>query len=147
MKKLLFAIALLSMTAAAIGKPAQNDVSAELRRLSGSWVLVGEIDDGKTMDVNVGKKNILTFDDAGNWKVEIDGTIVGQGTARIDPTRNPKTIDYTFTGKEGGQFIAIYELTANTYRHCGVSKGNRPSEFSSTPGSGQIITTFRREKN
>ena len=123
-------------------------MSEELKKLSGSWRLTGEVDDGRQMpQEEVRKNNILTFDKTGSWKVEIDGKVVGQGTAKIDPTQSPKTIDYTFTGEgAGGQFVAIYELGGNSFRHCGVLKGNRPSEFSSKPGSGQILTTFRREK-
>lgn len=146
MTKTLMILGVFFVVGAAAGKPA-DDISAELKRLSGSWRLVDEIDDGKQMPhQDTQKDNILTFDVTGSWKVEIDGKIVGQGTAKIDPTRRPKTIDYTFTGEgAGGQFIAIYELDGETYRHCGVLKGNRPSEFSAKPGSGQILTTFRRQ--
>jgi uncharacterized protein (TIGR03067 family) len=148
MRKTLMISVMLSVVVLAIGTPAQDDVSAELKRLRGSWRLVDEIDDGRQMPkVESQKYNILTFEITGNWKVEIDGKVVGEGTAKIDPTRLPKTIDYIFTGEHaGGQFIAIYELSGDSFRHCGVLQGNRPSEFSSKPGSGQILTTFRREK-
>ena len=106
-----------------------------------------KIDDGKHNAAAEATKNKLTFDDAGNWKVEIDGKVVGEGTATIDPSKKPKTIDYTFTKGEGAgaKFFAIYELNGDSFRHCGVLKGTRPSEFSSRAGSGQILTTFRRE--
>lgn len=145
-KRLLFA--LLSVVLVASGRPTQNGVSAELEKLSGAWRLVEEIDDGKQMPAEEARKNKLTFDSEGRWKVEIDGKVVGEGTAKINPARKPKTIDYTFTKGDGNgaQFVAIYELDGDSYRHCGVLKGTRPSEFSSKPGSGHILTTFRREK-
>ena len=148
MTKTLIILGILSVVVVAAGKPAQDDVSAELKRLRGSWRLVDEIDDGRQMPQEEAQKNnILTFEITGSWKVEIDGRVVGQGAAKVDPTRRPKTIDYTFTGEHtGGQFVAIYELSGDSFRHCGVLQGNRPSEFSSKPSSGQILTTFRREK-
>ena len=142
-------LVVLSCLAFAVGYPAPDEASEEFNRLRGQWRLVSEIDDGKPMPADqVGKKNILTFDATGKWVVEIDGKVVGEGTARIDPARKPKTIDYTFSKGEvaGGRFEAIYELDGDSFRHCGVLKGARPSEFSSKPGSGQILTTFRREK-
>ena len=141
-------IALLSVVLVAAGETTQGDVSSELKELRGTWLLVEEIDDGKQMPAEEAKKNKLTFDGEGRWKVEIDGKIVGEGTAKIDPSRKPKTIDYAFTKGDGNgaRFIAIYELDGDSYRHCGVLRGTRPSEFSSTPGSGQILTVFRREK-
>jgi uncharacterized protein (TIGR03067 family) len=139
-------ITMLSITAVPIGKSTQDDVSAELKKLRGAWTLIEEIDDGKPMPGAEASKNKLTFDGEGNWKVEIDGKVVGEGTATIDPNRKPKTIDYTFTRGEspGAKFIAIYELSDDLYKHCGVLTGTRPTEFSSKPGSKQILTTFRR---
>jgi uncharacterized protein (TIGR03067 family) len=141
-------MAILSVVVVAAGKPMQDDVSAELNKLRGTWRLVEEFEDGKQMPAEEARKIKLTFDNEGRWKVEIDGKIVGEGTAKIDPTRKPKTIDYTFTKGDGNgaQFIAIYELDGDSYKHCGVLRGTRPSEFSSKPGSGQTLTVFRREK-
>src|SRR4030095_14374339 len=139
-------ITMLSIMSVPIGKSIQYDVSTELKKLRGAWTLVEEIDDGKPMTAAEASKNKLTFDDTGHWKVENDGKIVGEGTATIDPNRKPKTIDYTFTRGEspGAKFIAIYELNDDFFKHCGVLTGARPAEFFSTPGSKQILTTFRR---
>jgi len=144
---LLIVFSFLAFVAA--GQPAPDEVSEEFNRLRGQWRLVSEIDDGKPMPADqFVKKNILTFDATGKWVVEIDGKVVGEGTAKIDPTRKPKTIDYTFTKGEntGGRFEAIYELVGDSFRHCGVLKGTRPSEFSSKPGSGHFLVMFSREK-
>jgi uncharacterized protein (TIGR03067 family) len=148
MTKVLMIMAILSVALVAVGKPTQDNVSAELKKLSGTWRLVDEFDDGTQTPAGKAKKDKLTFDTTGKWKVESEGKVVGEGTCTIDPTRKPKTIDYTLTMGEaaGTRFIAIYELDGDLFRHCGVLKGNRPSEFSSKPGSEQILTTFRREK-
>ena len=142
----LILITMLLIMSVPIGESTQNDVSAELKKLSGAWTVVEEIDDGKPMPAAEASKNKLTFDGTGRWKVEIDGKFVGEGTATIDPNRKPKTIDYTFTRGEsaGAKFIAIYELNDDLFKHCGVLAGTRPTEFSSKPGSKQILTIFRR---
>src|SRR5262245_41576468 len=125
-----------------------EDVAAELMRLQGTWNLVSEIDDGKEMPAEEAKKIKLIVDGAGKWKVEVEGKVVGEGTAVLDPGKKPKTIDYTFTGgaQKGEKFLAIYELEGVTFKHCGALTGARPTEFASRPGSGRSLTMFRREK-
>ncbi|MEK6299594.1 MAG: TIGR03067 domain-containing protein [Acidobacteriota bacterium] len=142
-------ITFFSVVLVAAASPAQDDASAELKKLRGTWRLVDEIDDGTRTPAGEAKKDKLTFDIRGNWKVESDGKVVGEGTATFDPTKKPKTVDYTLTKGEaaGTRFIAIYELDGDLFKHCGVLKGTRPSKFSSEPGSGQILTVFRREKS
>ncbi|HWO02292.1 MAG TPA: TIGR03067 domain-containing protein [Blastocatellia bacterium] len=141
-------IALFSVALIAAGKPTQEDVSAELKKLQGTWRLVDEFDDGIRTPAGEAGKDKLIFEVTGKWKVESDGKVVGEGTATLDPTKRPKTIDYVLTvgAAAGTKFVAIYELDGDSFRHCGVLKGNRPTEFSSKPGSGQILTMFRREK-
>jgi squalene-hopene/tetraprenyl-beta-curcumene cyclase len=123
-------------------------VLPELKKLEGTWQIISDINDGKEMPADMAKKIRLIFAGDGDWKVTVDGNVVGAGTTKLDPTKNPKTVDYTFTeGEEKGKSMpGIYELNGDTFRHCGVMKGARPTEFSSKPGSGQWLVTFRREK-
>ena len=139
-------IALLSIALAAY--PAQDNVSEELKKLGGTWKILEEIDDGKHLSGEQFSKNRLIFDGSGGWTVESDGKVISEGTATVDPGAKPKTIDYTFTKGEaaGSRFVAIYELDDDSFKHCGVMKGTRPAEFSSNPGSAQILTIFRRDK-
>ncbi|HYV05804.1 MAG TPA: TIGR03067 domain-containing protein [Blastocatellia bacterium] len=139
-------VTLLSIVIVAAAKPGQ-DASAEWKKLAGTWRLIDEIDDGTRTPAGLAKKDKLTFDLIGAWKVESDGKIVGEGTATIDPTKKPKTIDYTITKGEaaGTKFLAIYELDGDVFRHCGILNGARPSKFLSEPGSKQILTVFRRQ--
>ena len=141
-------IALLSVVLVTAAHPTRDSISEELKKLSGTWRIVEEIDDGKHLSGDQFNKNRLIFDGSGGWKVESDGKVIGEGTATIDPGAKPKTIDYTFTKGEaaGSRFVAIYELDGDTFKHCGVMKGTRPTEFSSNLGSAQILTIFRRTK-
>jgi len=136
-------MAVLSIVLAGRDSIPQGDVTVEFKKLQGTWQLVDEIDDGKDLLAEEARRIKLTFDMAGRWKVESDGKVVGEGTATINPVGKPKTIDYAFA-QGGGKFVAIYELDGDSFKHCGVLKGARPSEFSSKPGSGQILTVFRR---
>ncbi len=131
----------------AADKPKETDVQAELKKLHGTWRLVKETEDGKEMPAEEAKKAKLTFDQTGNWKVQVDGKVIGAGTAVLDPGKKPKTIDYTFTEGEakGTKFWAIYELDRDSFKHCGVLKGARPTEFTAKAGSGRTLTMFKRE--
>ena len=126
----------------------EDSVKAELEKLAGVWSLVRELDDGKEMPAADAKKTKLFFYEGARWKVEFDGKIVGQGTLTLDPSKRPKTIDYTFIKGETPdmKFIAIYELQPDTFKHCGVVKGDRPMDFSAKAGSGRSLTVFQREK-
>jgi uncharacterized protein (TIGR03067 family) len=62
----------------------------------------------------------------------------------------PKSLDFTPTeGDAKGQlFLGIYELGEKNRRMCFAPTGKeRPSEFSSSRGSGHILLTFERESN
>jgi uncharacterized protein (TIGR03067 family) len=156
MTKWLLITTIFGLALVAPGKPAHDETMAEMKKLRGTWRLVDEVDDGKRTPAGETKNTKLTFDIRQfpsafrplEWKVEVDGKGVAEGTAAINATSNPKTIDYAFTHGEGtgNSFQAIYELDGDSFRHCGVLKGTRPHEFSSKPGSGQILTVFRRDK-
>ena len=78
-----------------------------------------------------------------------DGEKIGTGTSQIDPTKKPKTIDFTPTeGDEKGKvFRGIYEIKTNCRKLCYAETGkDRPTEFSSKPGSGHVLVILQREK-
>jgi uncharacterized protein (TIGR03067 family) len=147
MKKGLLAAPLLVPLLAA-SRPIDGHIQSELKKLQGTWNLVKEINDGKEMSAEEAKKTRVIFDAEGKWKVEFDGKIVAEGTLKLDPSKKPKTIAYTFTqGEEKGKtFLAIYELDGDSFKHCGVLQGARPTEFASQAGSGHILIMFQREK-
>jgi uncharacterized protein (TIGR03067 family) len=71
------------------------------------------------------------------------------GNFKVNPNHKPMTIDLNFSdgpGKDQTQ-KGIYELEGDTQRIC-VAKGNeeRPAEFMSKPGSGQMIQILKRVK-
>ncbi len=77
---------------------------------------------------------------------------VERGTFRLDLTHDPAYI--TMNGTERGgraiEFLGIYQIEGDELRHCFVKVSNgraaaRPSGFSTTAGSGQFSTTYRRD--
>ena len=78
-----------------------------------------------------------------------DGKEIGKGTNSFDPTKKPKTIDFTPTEGEGkgSLYLGIYELGENARKLCFAPPGkDRLTEFISMPGSEHILVTFEREK-
>jgi uncharacterized protein (TIGR03067 family) len=76
----------------------------------------------------------------------------GVGTAplgrfTIDPTKTPKQVDSTSLGgpNKGEVTLGIYEvIDANNKRACWAKPGGpRPTDFTSTPGSGRTLQYWR----
>ncbi|MCA1685669.1 MAG: TIGR03067 domain-containing protein, partial [Planctomycetia bacterium] len=114
-------------------------------------VWIGEFNrrDGKTVPEDEVKqvRLIMTGD---RYTVERGGGKASRGTSKLDPTQAPKVIDISIIDGEykGQHWLGIYELSSDTYRACFATVGKpRPKEFSSEPGSGNVLWIFRREKN
>lgn len=56
----------------------------------------------------------------GTWSLRSDGKEIEKGISTFDPTRKPKTIDFTPTvGKDKGKlYLGIYELGTDVRRMC-----------------------------
>jgi uncharacterized protein (TIGR03067 family) len=74
---------------------------------------------------------------------------VYQATFQIDPTKSPKTIDYTqiIESKTQGRIIpGIYEIEGDTLRVCRTTGSNvRPTEYSAAARSGHVLLVLKRE--
>ena len=74
-----------------------------------------------------------------------DGTVVIQGVFTIDPSCDPKAIDWTDTfGVDAGKtFPAIYRLAGDTFTFCAAGADQpRPGVFHTTVG--QVLRVHRR---
>ena len=70
-----------------------------------------------------------------------------QGTVKLDPSANPKTMDITGTDgpNKGKTFLCIYELDGDTLRVCYDLRGKaRPTEFKTKPGTKLYLVTYKR---
>jgi uncharacterized protein (TIGR03067 family) len=119
----------------------------ERSRLKGRWKSVSYTLDGKPTPPEQLADVVLTFDADGGATVTNQGNVFLRATTAIDPAASPRTIDLTFTEGplKGKTALGIYEIQDDTYRLCRAAPGQaRPSKFTSEPGSGLALMTYRR---
>jgi uncharacterized protein (TIGR03067 family) len=139
----------------AVGLVAADDSAREeairkdRAKYEGIWRVVSlEMDGTREPDRAAQKITVTNYRD-GTWVVKVDGLEAARGASRIDPTRKPKTIDFTPAGDDSkGQTLhGIYEIDGNSRRLCFAGAGKeRPTDFSARPGSGHVLVVLRREK-
>src|SRR6266403_1385299 len=128
----------------------QNLIDNDYERLSGTWNLASGVVDGKPVPEEVRKQTKLVTDrDKFSLSTGAQTGTSEQGTFTIDPGKNPKTVDSVQgTGPDKGKtFLGIYEIIDDNHkRACWAPAGKpRPTEFTSTAGSGHILQVWERE--
>ena len=144
------AIAAMCLTLSAQGKPVPKstqdenkekiapETKKELEALQGEWTLVSFINPaGREMK---GKKGQLTIK-GDRWIISTDKF---SQTFKIDPSKNPKTIDLIFPDKTF--MLGIYKLEGDQLTVCqkvGPKGPARPEEFNT---DGKLLFVWKREK-
>jgi uncharacterized protein (TIGR03067 family) len=125
-----------------------GEIAKEMEKLQGTWKQIGYERDGVTEPRDeVGWEPRSTFVGDTFVVTLADGSIPIRGTYKIDPTRNPKTVDWTDTiGEDAGKtLLAIYQLDGDSFTFCAAYPGfERPTEFTTRPG--QVMRVHRRER-
>jgi uncharacterized protein (TIGR03067 family) len=127
----------------------EEAVKKELKALQGTWRPISQELDGKKTSEEELKDRAVVFDAAGKASLRHGDKILLESAWKIDPTKKPKAVDSTYTSGEnkGKTRLGIYELEGDTLRVClGPIGKERPTEFSSKPGSGNLLFRFEREK-
>jgi uncharacterized protein (TIGR03067 family) len=138
------------------GEPAKSDEDM----LRGTWnYVVAEIDGRppikkKTKDFAKApdkKKGFvgqtITFLD-NRFELKWADTVIQAGTYKLDPNKNPKTIDIAVTDGDdkGAAQLGIYELKGHVFTACFDPKGKkRPTESKTAIGSGLVLAVMQRE--
>jgi uncharacterized protein (TIGR03067 family) len=66
---------------------------------------------------------------------------------KLDPAKNPKTIDFTPEKGKEGVVEGIYELKGDTLKLCFTKPGGtRPTEFASKAGTANVLIVLQRDK-
>lgn len=85
----------------------------------------------------------------GETSVTINGQLFMKAKYTVDPSKKPKTIDYTMTGgpSKGKTQLGICESEGDTVKFCFASPGqDRPTDFKSPAGSNWTLSVWKREK-
>lgn len=128
----------------------EQAIKQDREQFLGTWRVVLFVLDGQLVAESEARKLTVVNGIDGSWSLRSEENDIGGGTSSIDPSQTPKTIDLTVTEGDGkgDQFLGIYELEEKTRKLCFVEKGKeRPTEFTSTPGSERILVTFQRESD
>jgi uncharacterized protein (TIGR03067 family) len=111
----------------------------EIAKFQGTWKQIGYEKDGvkEPQDEEEGWQPRTTF--VGNTFVVTiaDGSTLIKGTFTVDPTKEPKTVDYTDTfGADAGKtFPAIYFFEGDRLVFCAADSGQeRPTAFKTRRG-------------
>jgi len=124
-----------------------DDITEEMRKFQGTWKQIAYERDGvpEPQDEQGWEPKVTFVGDT--FVVTLaDGSIPIKGTYKVDPTRNPKAVDWTDTiGEDAGKtLLAIYSLEGDRLIFCAASPGQeRPTEFRTRPG--QVLRVSQRE--
>ena len=138
-----FAVSLL------IGADAlKADVPKDEKTLQGTWSLSAGEADGKALPEKQLKdgKLVLKGDDYTVTLADI-GTV--KGTQKLDPTKEPKTIDIKDASgpNKDKTCLGIYELKGDEFRVAFAPPGKpRPTKFTTAADSGQWMHVWKRVK-
>jgi uncharacterized protein (TIGR03067 family) len=142
----------------------QKELEMANKLLQGTWSAVALEEDGQKLPKEeLNKQNLVLTFDGSTFRLQV-GTGAYQGTFRIDPSANPKTIDFIWTRFGGGHILreetliaqGIYQLEGETLKirhglraNAAVPGGTagvflvwgttRPKDFM-TPGAWQTTT-------
>jgi len=124
-------------------------IKKDRKQMAGTWRVISYEKDGKkTPDEQLEKtRSIYTAD--GKAMVQREGKTVIRVNIKIDPTKKPKQSESTYMEGElkGKTVLAIYEIDGDNMKSCYAPPGkDRPTEFSSIPGSGHVLIVYKREK-
>lgn len=126
----------------------EDAVKKDLEKFQGHWSLISAVRDGQKTPSEEVMKFKLTIQ-ANTFVLQKDAKTISEGTFTLDPTRKSKAIDETITAgpNQGKVFLAIYEIDDERHQICFAAAGKeRPTAFSSEPGSGRLLQVWKRNK-
>jgi uncharacterized protein (TIGR03067 family) len=141
-------VALIGALLLAGAEGGQDAVKKEMAQLEGEWSMVSGEANGQSLPPESVKGAKRVAKD-GETTITISGQVFFKAKFTVDPTKKPKTIDYTMTEgpTKGKTHLGIYELEGDTIKFCFAAPGKeRPTEFSAKEGSEQTLSVWKRDK-
>jgi uncharacterized protein (TIGR03067 family) len=113
-------------------------IAKEMEKFQGTWRQVAHERDGVVDPLDErGWEPRVTFSGDTFVVTLADGSTAIKGTFKLDPTQEPKAVDWmdTFGPDAGKIFLAIYSLEGDRLVFCAAEDGQaRPTEFRAGPG-------------
>jgi uncharacterized protein (TIGR03067 family) len=123
-------------------------MKTELKKLEGRYTISSAEVNGAQIDQQPLEQFKLTVS-GNNWSVAMSQGKI-EAIIDIDPSKNPKTIDFTYTeGSQKGQTTrGIYALDGDVLKLCRTLTADkeRPAEFSTQPESGFLMVIWKKTK-
>ena len=121
-------------------------IAEEMKKLQGVWKQIAYERDGVTEPPDEQGWEPTTIFLGDTFVVTLaDGSTPIKGTYELDPTKDPKTVDWLDTiGENAGKMLpAIYSLENDRFIFCAAYSGlSRPTEFRTRPG--QVLRVSQR---
>jgi uncharacterized protein (TIGR03067 family) len=127
---------------------AQEKADQELARFDGEWEMQSGTVDGIVVDQETLKFSKGTTK-GGVTKILFFDQVYLEAKFTIDPSKKPRTIDFTITGEvnKGKVQLGIYEFEGDTVKICFAAIGqSRPTDFTAKKGSERTLCVWKREK-
>ena len=124
------------------------DAKAELKRLQGTWEMVGlEVNGEPVPEKQLAGTTLVIKEDKYTVKVKDNSH---ETTIKIDPAKDPKAIDMYFpNGTELPKLSkGVYELDGDTFKVCRhqTPGEDRPTQIGSWPNTNLFVVTWKRKK-
>jgi len=114
----------------------------ELAALQGTWVPLRYEEGGKMAQGEISTRHIIQGDKV---TVQVNGQTVSTGTVVLDPTQNPKHLNFQFPS--GQTHSMIYVRVGDHVIYCGNRDVTWPTEFASgTPKGGEYLIAWKIER-
>ena len=141
------AIAVLTFCFLVAAEPAADAVKKDMALLEGQWAMVSAERMGQPLPDDLVKGSKRVSKD-GETTVSIGGSVFIKAKYTVDPSKKPKTIDYTLTEgtNKGKTQLGIYEIDGDTVKFCFGGPGDeRPTDFTAKADSGRTLSVWKRE--
>ena len=127
--------------------PATADEASEATKLAGSWIAAEAQRDGRPAPEDIGHQLAFNGD---RFVITSNGQPVYSGIFTLDPASQPATINLVHSEGEakGTTWEGIYRLEGNMLVICDDAfdpAKERPTSFATSPGSGHVLITFKRQ--
>jgi uncharacterized protein (TIGR03067 family) len=139
-------VVLLALAAAA--RPQDAAAKKDLQRMEGAWkVTLEEIDGKPTSEEKKVDVKLVVKD--GKYTVFFGDKQAATGTIKLDAGKTPRQIDAIADDGplKGKAMQGVYEVKGDTMRVCFTQPGKeRPTEFRTKEGSGEMLFSYKRIK-